>query len=400
VAARRPPYLLRLKVSNFRSLRDVDVRLRPLNVLVGPNGAGKSNLLDVIAFLGDAVRSDLRPALELRGGFDRVLFRGESTRTITIEVDAAVTKDSSPSTPDSYSLTFSQDHLVRRPSEQPTLLREETFGFERRGRARQSIAVSGGTVVLRAGKDQRSTGLREGSLGLSSLPRLGPESGSIQVDELASLFADFRVFDIDVAAARRPSPQGYSRTLVQNASNLAAFLAYMHEEHTERFQALAGDARTFIPGLETLEFSAIGGATAGVVLNLFEKNLSGATTLAEASYGSVRALALLALLYDPDPPRLTCIEEIDHGLHPHILDRLVDLLREASDRTQFLIATHSPAFVNRLTADELLVCERGEDSASRIPAIDPQVVRDMEHELAGEVGLGELWFTGALGGVP
>jgi hypothetical protein len=89
---------------------------------------------------------------------------------------------------------------------------------------------------------------------------------------------------------------------------------------------------------------------------------------------------------------LTCIEEIDHGLHPHILDRLVELLRQASNRTQFLIATHSPALVNRLTPDELIVCERGEDAASRIPAIDPATVRDMERELHGEIGSGSCGF--------
>jgi hypothetical protein len=143
-----------------------------------------------------------------------------------------------------------------------------------------------------------------------------------------------------------------------------------------------------------------GGVVQGAADALVERGLSGATTLQEASYGSIRALALLALLYDPSPPRLTCIEEIDHGLHPHILDRLVELLREASGRTQFLIATHSPPLVNRLTPDELIVCERGDDAASKIPAIDPETVKAMEQELNGELGLGELWFSGALGGCP
>lgn len=83
-----------------------------------------------------------------------------------------------------------------------------------------------------------------------------------------------------------------------------------------------------------------------------------------------------------------------------MLDRLVDLMREASERTQLLIATHSPALVNRLRADELIVCERAEDGSSRIPAIDPEDVRLMEEALDGELQLGELWFTGALGGVP
>ena len=64
VAVRVPPFLTRLTVQNYRSLRDVDLHLQPLNVLVGPNGAGKSNLLDVIDFLGESVRMDLAPALD------------------------------------------------------------------------------------------------------------------------------------------------------------------------------------------------------------------------------------------------------------------------------------------------------------------------------------------------
>jgi len=397
VAAKHPPYLLRLKVGNFRSLRDVEVYLRPLNVLVGPNGSGKSNLLDVIAFLGDAIRTDLGPALDLRGGFERVRFRGtRSNSKISIDVEASVTRNSSARATDNYSLVVSRGRARRGPA----LRREERFEFKRTAGPGRRITVEGSTITYIRSGGARTASLREGSLGLASLPKLDPEEGGEQVQELADLFAGFRVFDIDVSSARLPSREGYSRTLAPDASNLASFLAYMHEEHADRFQALRDDARMFIPGMERLEFMPVGGATEGMVLNLVERGLSDATTLAEASYGSVRALALLALLYDPSPPRLTCIEEIDHGLHPHILDRLVDLLREASSRTQFLIATHSPALVNRLSPDELIVCERGDDAASRIPAIEPRLVREMERELHGEVGLGELWFTGALGGVP
>ncbi|MGW0506103.1 AAA family ATPase [Micromonospora sp. NPDC003241] len=405
MAVRRPPYLLRLKVVNYRSLRDVEVHLRALNVLVGPNGAGKSNFLDVIAFLGDATRDDLAPALDRRAGFDRVVFRAAkgSRQAISIEVEAAVTKNSSLKATDTYTLEFSSDKLRpgRGEKERYYLRRAESFAFKRTAGPGRRITVKGGLITFHkpeGGEDTAS--LREGSLGLSTLPKLSPEEGGEQVEALANLFASFRVFDVDVAAARRPSPERASERLHNDASNLAAFLSFLAERHTDRFDALQRDARAFIPGLERLEFTAIGGAGEGTVLTLVERGLLGATTLQEASYGSIRALALLALLYDPSPPRLTCIEEIDHGLHPHILDRLVELLREASGRTQFLIATHSPALVNRLTPHELIVCERNDDAASKIPAIDPETVKAMEQELNGELGLGELWFSGALGGCP
>jgi predicted ATPase len=74
-------------------------------------------------------------------------------------------------------------------------------------------------------------------------------------------------------------------------------------------------------------------------------------------------------------------------------------LRRASQKTQFLIATHSPALVNRLRPEELIVCERDPKSGlARIPAVDSTNIAKIRKN--GEFGLGELWFSGALGGVP
>ena len=403
MAVETPPYLLRLKVNNFRSLRDVDLSLRPLTVLVGPNGAGKSNLLDVIAFLGDSVRDDLGQAVIKRGGFRRVAFRGGelgARPTVSIDVEAAVTPDSLLTASDQYTLNFSAFFRRVRPVDEDILSRNETFLFRRSGGSSLEIFINGSDITIESGGQRRTASLRASSLGLATLPRLGPEQGSEQVDALAELFAGFRVFDVDVDRARTPGAVGAARRLDDDASNLAPFLLNFATQHPDLFGALIRDARTFIPGLEEITFHTVGGASEAVVLRLRERGLRDETDLADASFGSIRALALLALLYDPNPPHLTCIEEIDHGLHPYVLDRLVELLRQASHRTQLIVATHSPPLVNRLQAEELVVCERREDGSSAIPAIDPEVVRRMEGELGGELGLGELWFTGALGGVP
>lgn len=416
MAVRIPPFLLRLSVKNFRSLREVDISLQALNVLVGPNGAGKSNLLDVIDFLGDSVREDLAPALSKRGGFDRVRFRGSDSNPrewVEIEVEAAVTKFGTRTATDKYTLRFNTVRIVarrRRPDDNPSidpsrrgLRRQETFLFKRtEGRGRR-ITISGGDLsIITEEEPTRSRVLQEGSLGLSTLPRLGPEEGggSEQVEALASLFASFRVFDVNVEAIRYNRDTSMTARLQNDASNLAGYLEYLKEFDEERFDQLQQDARLFIPGLEEIQLEQVGGSSSSSVVKLRERGLKDSTDLADASFGSVRALALLALLYDPKPPKLTCIEEIDHGLHPYVLDRLVELLRSASRRTQLLIATHSPALVNRLDPSELIVCERGDDASSLIPAISSDDVRKMEEATLGELGLGELWFTGALGGVP
>jgi len=407
-----PTPLLELSVKNYKSLRDVTVRLGPLNVLVGPNGSGKSNLLDVIQFLGDSAREDLVPALERRQGFGRVYFRGETKGPIHIHVKAHVTSYAHKGAPDAYGLRFERrlrgKHLKRGRGSIPVLLtyltRSEHFTFKpSKGRGRR-ITISGekAELVETRGEKKMTHGfaLRSDSLGLSTLPRLSAAQGGDAVRKMAELFSTFRVFDVDARAARQPSTVSSNSTLQSDASNLAAFLHYLSQDE-ETFERLQEDARAIVPGLDRIHLRKVGGVSEAVVIELEESGLKGRTSLAEASFGTVRALALLAMLYDPNPPLLTCVEEIDHGFHPYVFDRLVERLRWASARTQFLIATHSPSLVNRLRADELIVCERDpKTGASRIPAVDPEEVRAMEERAKGRLRLGELWFTGSLGGVP
>lgn len=396
------PALRRLAVTNFRSLRRVDVPLGPLNVLVGPNEAGKSNFLDVIQFLGDSARLDLSEALRIRGGIERVRYRGEAdTRAVSIQVAANVTRFSSETAPDEYSLRF----FARRIRESRSILvRTEEFTFKRTSGRGRRIKVNGDKaefVDLRHRMDdevQQQLPLRSDSLALSTLTRLPDSQGGEEVRKFADLFTTFRVFNVDVEQARRPS-RAESAGLNANASNLSAALLSL-QTHERVWLDLLEDARVMIPGLEDIEFEQVGGSEPAIVVRIRERGLHDSTYLADASFGTIRLLALLALLYDPAPPAITCIEEIDHGLHPHLFDRLVDRLREASSRTQLLVATHSPALVNRLRPEELLVVERANDGSTRLPAVTSDDIAAQVEASAGLLQLGELWFSGSLGGVP
>ncbi|WP_081619293.1 AAA family ATPase [Thioalkalivibrio sp. ALE28] len=398
-----------ISAENFLSLNDVQVELRDLNVLVGPNAAGKTNLLKVIQFLGDTVRTDLLPAIESHGGFEALRFRGarskstSSSNRIKIGIKAQVTTYASANAPDEYGLTFWQRRVrsAKSGDEKQILARIENLQFKRtQGRGRR-ITVRGGKVTIddgaRTDSDQQELGLASRSSGLSTLRRLGRNAGAIQVDELAKLFETFRVFEVDGWAARRPSRETTTSRLESDGSNVAAFLSWLSVAHPETFGLLKDDLSTIVPGIIDLELHPIGGSQEGVEIRIVEESLTGTTPLGAASFGTVRAIAILAMLHDPNPPLLTCVEEIDHGLHPHALDRIVERMRDAKERTQLIVVTHSPALVNRLDPSELIVCERNHLGESVIPAIDPELVAEMSDST--ELDLGELWFSGALGGV-
>ncbi|MFI8908933.1 AAA family ATPase [Streptomyces albidoflavus] len=398
-----PGRLLELHVENFRSLRDVTIPLGPLTVLVGPNGVGKSNVLKVFDFLASIIRTDLQPALDERGGFDEVAFWGgtKPPTSMTIRLKATWTTHASHNAPDEYALTIRR-RATPHTQDSYTLSRHEKFAFKRpQGRGRR-ITISGdeaSVVDERAGRETHgpSIGIQRLSSGLSTLPRLGRSDGGDEVSRVADRLSSFRVFDVDVTAARQPTRRlSLPDRLAPHAENLAEFLIRLSTDE-ERWELLTQDARRILPQLEAIEFEQVGGYADRLAVVLHERGLRRPTPLADASFGTVRLLGLLAMLYDPRPPALTCVEEIDHGLHPQALELIVERLREASARTQFLVATHSPALVDRLRPSEFVVCDRDDEGASIIPALTTDRVREIVEE-TGDRPLGELWFSGVLGG--
>lgn len=400
--------LTEVKVDNFLSLKNVTVELKPLNVLVGPNGAGKTNLMKVFQFLGEIARHELAPAVDMVGGYDQLFFRGEgpSGPTIKISLKGVVTKYATSKSPDEYRLSFWRNRFkfgskFRQPSVE-LLHRIEEIKFKR-------FAGQGRRITLKGGKVSSATTMRRSTnekvlpfdingdvTGLGTLRRFGESYGSAEWNGFAELVEGMRLFDVSVDKAREPSSASGER-LYADGSNIAPFLYRLSNDEPYVFDMIKDDLRSVLPGFKDFHFREIGGSSDAVVLEIEEEHLKERTPLARSSYGTIRAIALFAMLNDPAPPALTCLEEIDHGLHPHALDRIVDRLRDASKHTQIIVATHSPALVNRLSVEELLVVERNDgDGSSRIFRPELSLVRRLQRET--DYQLGELWFSGLIGG--
>lgn len=383
----------RIRARNFRSLADVDVRLAPLSVMIGPNGSGKTNLLNVLRFLATTVRFDLAAAVQEWRGFDHVQRQSDKPGRVEIEVEGVVTEFASPTAPDSYRLRLS-------PSRRSGILRSEEFQFKRRGGRGRRITVSGTQVTIT--EEDRETFQRSlasnQTTGLATLPKLSDDEGGLGIRRFTEFLSELRVLEPDVAAAREPS-RLYGSSLADDASNLADALDRLQRADPDAMAALKSDVARCLPGFRDIVLVPVGGSARAAAVQLMESGLNRPVDLADVSFGTVRLIALLTALHEPDPPPFLAIEEIDHGLHPYALDILVDRLRAASRRTQILAATHSPTLVNRLDPTEIIVCDRNPVTGeSVIPAAPAERIAAAMSET--EWRAGELWFAGALGGVP
>ncbi|MFF7646612.1 AAA family ATPase [Streptomyces canus] len=402
---------LRLTVENFRTLTRMDLPLGPLTVLVGPNAVGKSNVLRVFEFLSDVARAGIEETVEARGGFDEIAYRGgHHTRSgLRIGLQGIWSPYASESEPDEYSLSLLHRRVAGDDRGRYNFSRNERFLLHTEAGAADDKAAETRIELRRTTADidsaaeseqqqprppkvdRMATGLR----GEIPVPEDGPSATVIR--SFARHLTEVRVFDADVRAARRPSPVGLpGQLLADDASNLVDFLLRLREEH-DAWEALLEDVTTLVPSIEDIDVQLVPGTSGRATVQLKERNLRGRTSLADASFGTVRMLCLFALLHDPHPPVMTCIEEIDHGLHPHALELLSERLREASERTQLLVTTHAPVLVDQLEPDEVVICERDAKGASHIPATSTERIREVVEASEG-LPLGELWFSGALGG--
>ena len=128
---------------------------------------------------------------------------------------------------------------------------------------------------------------------------------------------------------------------------------------------------------------------------IYERGLSSPIPAARLSDGTLRYLCLLTILYHPTPPPLICLEEPEIGLHPDLISGLAEMLKEASQRTQIIVTTHSDLLVSKFsdTPEAVVVCERT-PTGTTLKRLEAAALETWLEEYS----LGEVWMRGGIGG--
>ena len=374
-----------------------ELKLEPLNVLIGPNGSGKSNLIEVFGLLR-AAPSDVMAPIREGGGSDNWIWRGEPKATeARVEVVLGGPIFRSRGRPLRYSVSFDPDILgVFYLGEE---LEEDQRAVRDRGGATRYLQRSGVKVVLSylddsGGRRQRELPSNEIKSNQSVLSQI---KDPFQYPELTSLgieLAGIRLyrewsFGRNTPARLQQKADLPNRSLAEDCQNLGMVLNRLEGDPKAKSQLLTALQKLY-HGIDDYYVQVEAGS---VQVFLKEGNLP--IPAVRLSDGTLRYLCLLAILCSPTLPPLVCLEEPELGLHPDILPGLADLLREASERCQLIVTTHSDTLVDALTdtPESIVVCEK-ENGQTRLKRLDKD---ELSHWLE-KYRLGELWTSGELGG--
>jgi predicted ATPase len=393
-------FLCSIRLSGFLSFAPDSPAfdLEPLNVLIGPNGSGKSNLIEAIELL-HAAPTAFAAAIRDGGGAQEWLWKGDGgTEAATIE---AVVQGSKPIRDLRYRLSFAAsglrteviDEAIEEAVKRNSGAEDVLFFY----RFQQGRPVLNGREWS-AGENKRKRQLKREDL-VPDESVLSQRKGSDVYPELTwlgqqfSRIQTFREWRFGRYMALR-QPQSASLptdVLLPDAINLGLMLNELdHAGGSTEFNLLL---KRFLPRYERFSTRVQGGM---VQFYLHESGLGSPVPATRLSDGTIRFMAILALLLTPYPPPLICIEEPELGLHPDAIDLLANLLVDASTRMQLIVTTHSDILLSGLTehAGSVVVCEhRG---GTRLERIDPD---ELSHWLE-KFRLGELWRVGELGGNP
>ncbi len=176
--------------------------------------------------------------------------------------------------------------------------------------------------------------------------------------------------------------------LLEDGSNLGIF--WNNLQHQLGTRKVSEKLNKFYEVAEELTTKIYGGT---VQIFIREKELTQPIPATRLSDGTLHYLFLMALLLDPTPPPILCIEEPEIGFHPDIMPTIAEMLIEASERTQIIVTTHSDALVSALPPESVLVCER-DDRGSHLRHLEPEKLKNWLEKYS----LGDLWRMGEIGG--
>jgi len=377
----------RIRVGGFRRLYDVDLQVRPLMVLIGANGVGKTSLLDALSVLSASASGGLAAELSELGGVSSVL-----TRKHADSISFLVDMDVPGHEPLEYELCLAPKGpgyaITRETLSQSREAYDKPFKHidSRDGEIRYYETAEGQRGLVRPSWEHNPL-----ETSLAQVPKMFR-----QPEELRRILGSatlYHVLDVGPKApVKLPQQMKPAEMPGAEGEDLVSYLYSLREGDPDRFDSIVDSLKAAFDSFESLSFPPV--AAGMLTMTWKDKSFPKPLYMHELSEGTLRFLWLVSLLQSPALSTITMIDEPEVSLHPELLSLLVDLMREASQRTQLIVATHSDRLIRFLTPEEVVVVDTGEDGFATATWADSL---DLDEWLA-EYSLDEVWRMGRMGG--
>ena len=378
---------------------NLGIDLKALNVLIGPNGSGKSNLIEAIQLLRAAPRQ-FDMVFQSGGGFSEWKWKGTTAEkgiSRSLSCECVINCGELDYIADSESTFRHSIHF----GSNSQLMYERIVEFA--SKTDSSAAelynfncLDGGRVSAVSDNRERinvdiNVDIQADHSALSVLAKLKDPKRYPEITAISKKYEQIKIYREWTfgrnAIFRTPQRND---VLEEDFSNLGLVLNRLKTRFPAAKKAILNGLKDLYDGITDFDVLIEGGS-----VQVFFTGGDFVIPATRLSDGTLRYLCLLAILCDPTPPPLICIEEPELGLHPDILPGLADLLRDASERTQLIVTTHSDILVDCMTETPecVVVCEKhdGKTEMRRLSNADLAVWLE-------KYRLGQLWIDGQLGG--
>ncbi|MEP6671814.1 MAG: AAA family ATPase [Chthoniobacter sp.] len=387
-----PDFLRSCRIINFKAIRDtLSLKLTPLTVFIGNNGSGKSSVVEALRTLKVMSEMGFDAGMNLWRGVEHAYHKAPPPPLGSSNKDRASKR---------WGLSF---QLRGRAAGKPAAFRLDLFPTKDRDRIHRAREWHNGKLHSDVRFDVHSRTRSSGVAALDLLPLL----------EQAGFGARWQFLTLVpekmMPPVLRHSTQGRV-VLREDGTNIAEYLEEIRnwEDSGGAYDAIMRTLRFVLPYLEEVRPETASTVEKTLYLSLVEPSLIAHSAAADRkratipgwmmSTGTLRALAIIAVLRHPDPPSLLVVEEIENSLDPRTLGLVMEEIRTAvkSRRTQVILTTHSPQLLDVTKLDEVVFVKRDEGREPRFlrPADEPEA-----RKLASEFTLGEMLGRGLFGQV-
>ncbi|MCC5622541.1 AAA family ATPase [Nostoc sp. CHAB 5715] len=378
-----------ITIEGYRRLYNVQVDMheRPLTAMIGANGVGKTSLLEIFSLLAASANGQLGNKISELGGLSDIMTR-DRAKSIIISLSMTVPGYA----PLDYRLEVAPKGLAYEIALETLTQQNDSSALE----PFKHIESRGLDVkyfspeiqkIVRPNWDHNPL-----ETSLSQVPKMYQEPENLR-KRLASCTFYGALNVAPKSPVRLPQSMRPVTLPGSHGEDLVSCLYYLRETDSERFEIIGDTLAAAFPDFERLSFPPVAAGT--LAMTWKDKNFSKPLYMHQLSEGTLRFLWLVALLQSPDLTAVTLIDEPEVSLHPELLQLLADLMREAAQRTQLIVATHSDRLIRFLKPEEVLVC----DSEDGLTTMNWGDSFDLKKWLE-DYSLDQIWAMNLIGGRP